>query len=302
MAMHCIRAGYIPMAVFNRSRNKTDPLVEAGATWMGSPREVAEVSDVVLSIVGFPEDVENVILSPTSGVLHGLRPGGCIIDLTTSRPELARRISHAASERNVIAFDAPVTGGDVGARNGTLRTLVGSDAGFEEFQRVEPLLGCFSSSVTFLGPAGSGQHCKMANQITIASSMVGLCEGLIYAARSGLDLQAYLTAIQDGAAGSFSMKAYSPRILSQDFSPGFKVDHFVKDLAIALDECRAMKLCLPGLGLAQQLYISLQARGGGSLGTQALIQVLQSLSGTANLLTGLPTDLSDQGQSSSKTA
>lgn len=281
MALHCLRAGYLPMTVFNRTRDKARPLEEAGATLVSSPQEVADASDVVLTMVGYPEDVEEVILSTDKGIIHRMQPGSHIVDLTTSSPSLARRISECAKSRHICAFDAPVTGGDIGARDGTLRTLVGGDGGVEAFRVIEPLLQCFSSSVTYLGPASAGQHCKMANQITIATTMVGMCEGLLYAHRAGLSLDAYLVAISEGAAASFSLRAYAPRILNRDMEPGFRVDHFVKDLGIALGECQALQLSLPGLALAQQLYIALQANEGGRLGTQALIIALERLNNTS---------------------
>lgn len=274
MAMHLIKAGYLPMVVYNRTTWKADSLVQAGATLADSPRQVAQACDVVFTMVGYPNDVREVI-SGNDGVLAGLSEGSVVVDLTTSEPGLAAELAALAYSQGKYVIDAPVTGGDTGAKKGTLSVLVGGDPTAIKF--VMPLLDCFAKKVTVFGSAGSGQHCKLANQITIASTMVGLCEGLLYAHNAGLDLEKYLSAIGSGAAGSFSLNAFAPRILVSDMKPGFFVEHFVKDLSIALNSCRQLNLSLPGLALAQQLYVSLMAHNEGKLGTQALIRALERL-------------------------
>lgn len=276
MALHCIKAGYLPMTVYNRTASKAQPLVDAGATLVSSPAEVAAVSDIVFTMVGYPSDVRAVIAGPT-GLLTTLRPGGIIVDLTTSEPALAAELAAVAAASGKQLVDAPVTGGDVGARKGTLSIMVGGDDA--AIQAARPLLDCFADTVNVFGGPGAGQHCKMANQIGIATSMLGMCEGLMYAHVAGLDLETYLAAIAGGGAGSFSVQSYAPRILTRDMSPGFYVEHFVKDLGIALAACKELKLSLPGLALAQQLYVSLAACGDGRLGTQALIRTLERLNG-----------------------
>lgn len=274
MAMHVINAGFLPMTVYNRTPSKAQPLIDAGATLVDSPREVSLNADVVLTMVGYPNDVREVIAG-TDGALASLKDGGIIVDLTTSEPGLAAELAALAFAQGKSIIDAPVTGGDIGARNGTLSTLVGGDRA--AIDHVRPILQCFSNTITFFGAPGSGQHCKMANQITIACTMLGTCEGLIYAHTAGLDLESYLAAISNGAAASFSVKALAPRIINGDLGPGFYVEHFVKDLGIALDTCRQINLSLPGLALAQQLYMSLMACGDARLGIHALIRTLERL-------------------------
>lgn len=276
MARHVITAGYLPMTVFNRTSSKAAPLIDLGATLAPSPREVGAASDVVFTMVGYPSDVREVIAGE-KGVLAGLAPGGIVVDLTTSEPGLAAELSALAEKQGKSVIDAPVTGGDIGAKNGTLSIMVGGAD--DAIKKVMPLLDCFASSVKVFGPAGAGQHCKMANQITIANSMLGMCEGLMYAHAAGLDLETYLAAIAGGGAGSFSVQSYAPRILTGDMEPGFYVEHFVKDLGIALEACKQLKIGLPGLAVAQQMYVSLVGCGDGRLGTQALIKVLERMNG-----------------------
>lgn len=274
MASHLLKAGYHPMFVYNRTASKAQKLIELGATYASTPSQVAEQSDVVFTMVGYPSDVREVIAG-TDGVLSGLKEGGIIVDLTTSEPGLAAELAALASAHGKFLIDAPVTGGDVGAKKGTLSIMVGGHA--PAINQVLPLLDCFSSTVTVFGGPGTGQHCKMANQIGIATSMLGMCEGLMYAHAAGLDLEAYLAAISGGGAGSFSVQSYAPRILTRNMEPGFYVEHFVKDLGIALDACKQLSISLPGLALAQQLYVSLMAYGDGRLGTQALIKTLERM-------------------------
>ncbi|XP_041006332.1 probable 3-hydroxyisobutyrate dehydrogenase-like 1, mitochondrial [Juglans microcarpa x Juglans regia] len=273
MCSHLIQAGY-SLTIFNRTLSKAQPLLEMGARLAQSPLAVASQSDVVFSIVGYPSDVRSVLLDPTSGALAGLRHGGVLVDMTTSEPSLAAEISAAASAKNCAAIDAPVSGGDRGAKNGTLAIFAGGDESV--VNRLNPLFSLLGK-INYMGAPGKGQFAKLANQITIASTMVGLVEGMVYAHKAGLDVGLFLDAISTGAAGSKSLDLYGNRILKRDFEPGFYVNHFVKDLGICLKECQNMGLALPGLALAQQLYLSLKAHGEGNLGTQALILALERL-------------------------
>ena len=262
------------MRVFNRSRDRAETLVEAGAVWCDSPEEVAAGSDVTFSIVGYPADVRTVILGP-AGALAGAAEGSVIVDMTTSEPTLAREIFDAAAERGVEALDAPVSGGDIGARNATLVVMVGgTEAGF---QRVLPLFEKLGQKIVLEGGPGAGQHTKMMNQIAIAGGMIGVCEALLYADAAGLDLEQALDTISGGAAGSWSLTNYTPRILRGDLEPGFKIDHFLKDLGIALAEAGRMDVSLPGTALAEQLYRAARAQGYGQKGTQALVAALAAL-------------------------
>jgi 3-hydroxyisobutyrate dehydrogenase len=275
MCGHLLAAGY-PVRVFTRTRASADSLVEAGAVWCDSPAEAAAGSDVIFTIVGFPADVRAVTLGP-DGALAGSAAGSVIVDMTTSEPTLAEEIAGAAKERDVDALDAPVSGGDVGARNATLVVMVGgSEAAFE---RALPLLQKLGKTIVHQGGPGAGQHTKMMNQIAIASKMIGVCEALLYAYRAGLDLEKALETISGGAAGSWALSNLAPRILKGDLEPGFKIDHFLKDLGIALAEARRMELALPGLALAEQLYLAARAQGYGEKGTHALIAPLARLSG-----------------------
>lgn len=273
MCSHIIKAGF-KLTVFNRTISKAKPLLDLGANLASSPLAVAAQSDVVFSIVGYPSDVRSVLLDPTSGALAGLRPGGVLVDMTTSEPSLASEIAAAAAAKGCKAVDAPVSGGDRGAKNASLAIFAGGNEG--EVQRLNPLFSLLGK-VNYMGESGKGQFAKLANQITIASTMVGLVEGMIYAHKAGLDVSLFLNAISTGAAGSKSLDLYGSRILQRDFEPGFFVNHFVKDLGICLKECQNMGLALPGLALAQQLYVSLKAHGEGNLGTQALILSLERL-------------------------
>jgi len=274
MCGHLLAAGH-PVAVFNRSRERARSLVERGAVWADSPRAAAARADVIFTMVGSPADVREVVLG-AEGVLEGARAGAVLVDMTTSEPSLAREIHAAAAARGVAAIDAPVSGGDVGAREARLSIMVGGDR--EALERVRPLLESMGKTIVHQGGPGSGQHTKMVNQVLIASGMVGVCEALLYAHRAGLDPARVLESVSGGAAGSWSLSNYGPRILSRSFDPGFAVEHFVKDMGIALAEARRMRLALPGLALAEQLYLALQAQGHGKLGIQALILALARLS------------------------
>ncbi len=266
MCGHLLAAGY-PVTVFTRTRQKAGWLEEAGAVWAESPGDVAAASDITFAIVGYPRDVREVFLGE-SGAVAGAGPGSVLVDMTTSEPALALEIYKAAEARGVGAIDAPVSGGDVGAKSGSLAIMVGGDEA--DVRRVRPLLEVFGAGIVHLGGPGSGQHTKMVNQIIIAGGMIGVAEGLLYAQQAGLDLHEVLQAVSGGAAGSWSLSNYGPRILAGDFEPGFYIDHFVKDMVIALDEARAMGLEVPGLALAYDLYRALQDHGDGRRGTQAL--------------------------------
>ncbi len=275
MAGHLLRAGYT-VHLFTRTRSRAISLLEAGAIWCHSPAEVAANSDITLGIVGFPDDVQEVFLG-SQGVLAGSKPGSVIVDMTTSRPSLAVQIAGAAAEKSVHSLDAPVSGGDVGARNATLSIMIGGDRAVAD--AMAPVWSLLGKTWVYQGPAGSGQHTKMVNQTLIASGMIGVCEGLLYAYRAGLDLECVLQSVGSGAAGSWSLNNLAPRIVSGNFDPGFLVEHFIKDMGIALDEAARMNLSMPGLALARQLYVAVQAQGHGRLGTHALQLALARLNG-----------------------
>jgi 3-hydroxyisobutyrate dehydrogenase len=274
MCAHLAVAGH-SLTIYSRTRSRAESLLTDNVTWADSPKAVAEVSDVTFSMVGHPADVREVILGE-GGALAGARAGAVLVDMTTSEPALAVEISEAAAMVGVAALDAPVSGGDVGAREARLSIMVGGSE--PAFERVRPLLGAMGKTIEYHGGAGSGQHTKMVNQILIASGMIGFCEGLLYAFRAGLDLDTVLVSVGSGAAGSWSLTNFTPRVLRNDFAPGFRVDHFLKDMEIALGEARRMNLALPGLALAHELYLSLRAQGGADNGTQALILALARLS------------------------
>jgi 3-hydroxyisobutyrate dehydrogenase len=274
MAGHLLDSGY-QLHVFNRTQSSADALVARGARWHESPAELAGGVDVVCTMLGTPADVRDVVLGE-GRVLASMRAGSLLIDLTTSEPSLAVEIHKAAKERGVDSLDAPVSGGDVGARNGTLVIMVGGDA--DAFDRARPVLEPLGQTIELQGGAGTGQHTKMTNQLAIASGMIGVCEALVYAYRAGLDLEKTLATIQGGAAGSWSLSNYGPRLLRGDLEPGFKVDHFIKDLGIALSEARRMNVSLPGAALAEQLYVAVRSQGLGQKGTQALAVALAALS------------------------
>jgi 3-hydroxyisobutyrate dehydrogenase len=274
MCQHLISKGY-RATVSNRSKDKAGPLLEAGAEWADTPQKVAERSDVVFAIVGFPKDVREVFLGG-QGALAGAKAGTVLVDMTTSEPSLAREISEAAKAKGVGSVDAPVSGGDVGAKNAALSIMVGGDA--DAVEAVRPLLECMGKTVVHQGGPGSGQHTKMVNQVLIATNMIGVCEALLYGYKAGLDLKTVLQSVGGGAAASWSLNNLGPRIMARDFEPGFFVEHFIKDMGIALDEARRMNLALPGLALANQLYLAVKAQGYGRKGTQALMLALEHLS------------------------
>jgi 3-hydroxyisobutyrate dehydrogenase len=273
MCSHLLDAGY-PIAVFNRTRGKADNLVEKGARWCESPRQVASHSDVVFSMVGFPDDVEQVLLGD-QGVLAGAKHGLVIVDMTTSSPELARRIDAASNAQGVIALDAPVSGGDIGARDATLAIMVGGDK--NAYAQILPLFHLMGKNIAHMGAAGAGQHTKMCNQILIAGTMIGTVEALLYARRMGMDPNAVIDVIGQGAASSWTINNLGRRIAKGDFCPGFYIKHYVKDMGIALDEARRANLSLPGLGLVYQFYLAAKALDLENLGTQALYKVLAQM-------------------------
>lgn len=274
MAGHLQAAGH-KLYVYNRTAAKAQVLVDAGAVLCESPREVARQSEFVFSIVGYPVDVESTYLS-TDGILAGAKAGSVVIDMTTSEPALAKRICKVAGRQGVDVLDAPVSGGDIGARNAALAIMVGGEQSV--FDRVKPLFQCMGKNIAYMGPAGAGQHTKMSNQILIAGTMIGTVESLLYAHRSGLNLEEVIAVIGSGAASSWSINNLGPRIVKGDFDPGFYIKHFVKDMGIALAEAKAMRLVLPGLALVSQFYQAAIAQGLEDLGTQGLYKVLERLS------------------------
>ncbi len=277
MCGHLLAAGYT-VALYTRTREKAADLLARGARWCESPAEAARVSDVVFTMVGYPSDVEEVYLG-ASGILAASRQGMIVCDMTTSEPSLSRRIDTEAKKRSVSALDAPVSGGDVGAREAKLAIMVGGEA--PVFERVLPLFRRMGETIALMGEAGSGQHTKMANQILIASTMIGVVECLLYARKAGLGPEAVIDVIGKGAASSWSINNLGRRIAKGDFNPGFFIKHFIKDMGIALEEARRMRLSLPGLALVNQLYLSAQAAGLENLGTQGLYRVLAAMSGVA---------------------
>jgi 3-hydroxyisobutyrate dehydrogenase len=274
MCQHLMTGGYIA-TVYNRSKEKVQPLLDTGATYADSPRAVAERSDVVFAIVGFPRDVREVFLG-ANGALAGCKPGNVLVDMTTSEPSLAQEIDAAARAKGVHAVDAPVSGGDVGARNATLSIMIGGDGAVVD--RIRPLFECMGKTILHQGGAGAGQHTKMVNQILIATTMIGVCEALLYGYKAGLDLETVFKSVSTGAAGSKALEVLGPRIMARNFEPGFYVEHFIKDMGIALAEAEKMNLCLPGLALSKQLYEAVRAQGWGRKGTHALMLALESLS------------------------
>jgi len=276
MCSHLMDRGY-PTTVYNRTKIKAQPLIEKGAAWADSPKVVAKNADVIFTMVGFPDDVRDVYFGD-DGVLAGIRAGCVVVDMTTTEPSLAKAIYDAAKHRRAAAVDAPVSGGDVGARKGMLSIMAGGDK--ETVDCIMPLLQAMGCNIVYQGGPGAGQHTKMCNQITIAGTMVGVCEALLYGYRAGLDLETVLQSIGGGAAGCWTLNNLAPRILKRNFDPGFFVEHFIKDMGIALDEAQRMNLGLPGLALVHQLYLAVQAQGHGKKGTHALMLALEQLSPT----------------------
>jgi len=269
MASHLLHAGYT-VHVYNRTREKAQTLLDAGAHWHESPGAVAAAADVIITMLGFPTDVESCYFSE-GGILERAKQGALLIDMTTSSPLLAQRISVAAAARGLEALDAPVSGGDIGAREARLVIMVGGEAA--AFERAKPVLELLGKNIALLGASGAGQHCKMANQISVAVGMVAWCEALAYAQKAGLAPAAVHQSISGGAAGSWALTTLAPRALSGDFAPGFYVKHILKDMRIALDSAAELQLDLPGLAIARKLYEQVAERGWEDCGTQALYRL-----------------------------
>lgn len=273
MVKHLVKAGF-KVQVHNRTKEKASDLIEMGCTWFDSPGELAAASDVIVTIIGFPKDVEECYFGE-AGIMKIVKRGSVLIDMTTTKPSLAKRIAEEAQKLEVEFIDAPVSGGQVGAINGNLSIMMGGKK--EVVDTVLPMFEAFGKNMVYQGPAGAGQHTKMCNQITIAGTLIGVCEGLIYGAKAGLNLTTLLESISKGAAGCWSLDVLAPKIVKGDFSPGFSIDNFVKDMTIALEEAEAMRLSLPGLALVKQLYLSVQAMGKGSSGNQGLYLALEKM-------------------------
>lgn len=266
MASHLLHKGY-QVVVYSRTKSKAEELIASGAQWVDTPKEIAEKANVVITIVGFPSDVEEVYLGE-NGLIPNGKSNTYLIDMTTSKPSLAVRIYELAKERGMRALDAPVSGGDIGAKEARLSIMVGGDE--EDFKAVLPVLEALGTNIVYQGNAGSGQHTKMCNQIVIASGMIGVSEAIAYAKKSGLDPENVLRSIASGAAGSWSLSNLAPRMIQGDFEPGFYIKHFIKDMNIALEESEKLGMEAPGLALAQSMYKRLAEQGEENSGTHAL--------------------------------
>jgi 3-hydroxyisobutyrate dehydrogenase len=269
MAGHLIRAGY-QVLVFNRTKARAAELIQMGAVWQDTVRELAAQSNVIITMVGYPKDVEEVYLGKDGIICHA-KSGSYLVDMTTSAPDLAKKIYDEAFTKGLYALDAPVSGGDIGAKEARLAIMVGGDV--DVFEALIPIFNFMGKNVVLQGKAGAGQHTKMCNQIAIASTMIGVCEAIAYAKTAGLNPENVLKSIESGAAGSFSLTNLAPRMLANNFAPGFYVKHFIKDMTIALDSAQAMGLLTPGLELAKSLYDKLAEQGEENSGTQALIKL-----------------------------
>lgn len=272
MTGHLKAAGY-GIHIYTRTKAKAEDLIAQGAVWHDTPGELAAVCHVIITMVGYPSDVEELFLGEKGLIATG-KTGAYLIDMTTSSPSLAQRIHQAATKRGMHSLDAPVSGGDIGAREARLSIMVGGDQ--ETFDALLPILNLMGKNIVLQGNAGAGQHTKMCNQIAIATNMIGVCEAIVYATQAGLDPETVLKSIESGAAGSWSLSNLAPRIIAGNFEPGFYVKHFIKDMQIALDSAEEMGVKLPGLTLARSLYGQVAEQGLGDKGTQALYKVLQS--------------------------
>ena len=270
MANHIMDSGY-SLLVYNRTKSKADDLVEKGAIWKDTVAQVAKDADVIITMVGYPKDVEEVYFGD-SGIINNAKPGTYLIDMTTSEPSLAKKIYEEAKSKGLYSLDAPVSGGDVGAKNAALTIMVGGDK--EDFNFTFPIFEIMGKNIVLQGPAGAGQHTKMCNQIAIASNMIGVTEAMVYAKRAGLDAETVLKSISAGAAESWSLSNLAPRMIKGDFEPGFYVKHFVKDMNIALNEAKEMDLNTPGLQLSKYLYDELVEDHKENKGTQVLYELL----------------------------
>lgn len=269
MAQNLLEAGY-QVNVYTRTKEKASGLIEQGGIWKKSVAELSQEVDVVITMVGYPSDVEAIYFGE-EGILENARQHTYVVDMTTSKPALAEKIASEASKRGLSALDAPVSGGDIGAQNGTLSIMVGGED--QVYQTLLPIFEVMGSNIILQGKAGAGQHTKLANQITIASNMIGVCEAIVYAKKAGLDPERVLESITTGAAGSFSLSNLAPRMIKGDYAPGFYVKHFIKDMKIALESAQDMDLLTPGLALSLELYTKLAEQGDNDSGTQALIKL-----------------------------
>ncbi|WPF77682.1 NAD(P)-dependent oxidoreductase [Bacillus velezensis] len=269
MASHSLEAGY-PVLVYTRTKQKAEEILNKGAVWQETVKDLSEKADIIITMVGYPSDVEDIYLGE-NGILRHAKEGTFVIDMTTSKPSLAKKIAEQAKEKSIHALDAPVSGGDIGAQNGTLAIMVGGEK--EAFEVCLPLFSVMGENIQYQGPAGSGQHTKMCNQIAIAAGMVGVAEAMAYAEKSGLNPEQVLKSITTGAAGSWSLSNLAPRMLKGDFAPGFYVKHFIKDMGIALEEAELMGEEMPGLALAKSLYDKLSAQGEENSGTQSIYKL-----------------------------
>ncbi|WP_045515468.1 NAD(P)-dependent oxidoreductase [Neobacillus niacini] len=272
MAGHLMTAGY-PLIIYSRTKEKAGDLLAKGADWAETPRDVASKANVIITMVGYPSDVEEIYLGE-NGLVNHVKSGSYLIDMTTSAPSLAVKIYKAAKERDIHTIDAPVSGGDVGAKEAKLSIMVGGEE--EDVEAVRPLLNLLGTNIVYQGEAGAGQHTKMCNQIAIASNMIGVCEAIIYAEKAGLNPESVLKSITTGAAGSWSLSNLAPRMLNGNFEPGFYIKHFIKDMKIALDEAEHLEMKVPGLALAKSLYDQLAEMGEENSGTQALYKYWKS--------------------------
>lgn len=268
IVMHLLNAGH-DVTIYTRTKSKAAELIAAGAKWAETPAQASKEQDIIFTMVGYPKDVEEVYIGE-NGIFSAAKQGAIVIDMTTSEPTLAKKLYHEASERGLYSLDAPVSGGDIGAKNGTLSLMVGGDK--DVFEKMQPIFELFGHNIIYQGVAGSGQHTKMCNQIAIASGMIGVCESMAYGLKAGLTMDEVLRSITAGAAGSWSLSNLAPRMLKGNLEPGFYIKHIIKDMKIALDEAERMNLQLPGLSLAKSMYDQLLAEGYGDNGTQALIK------------------------------
>jgi len=273
MAKHILQAGY-SLSVYTRTKEKAEDLIKLGAVWMDSISGLANECEIIITMIGYPKDVKEVYLGE-NGIVSSAKPGTYVIDMTTSQPSLAKKIYEQAKLKDIYSLDAPVSGGDIGAREARLAIMVGGDK--EAFDICLPLFEKMGQNIVYQGEAGSGQHTKMCNQIAIASGMIGVCEAISYAKKSGLEPENVLKSIKTGAAGSWSLSNLAPRMLADDFEPGFFIKHFIKDMGIALDESNTMNLYTPGLELANQLYEKLAEAGFEDKGTQALVKLWEEI-------------------------
>ncbi|WP_106494947.1 NAD(P)-dependent oxidoreductase [Lentibacillus sp. Marseille-P4043] len=269
MAENLMKAGY-PLVIHTRTKEKAQTLLDNGALWKNTIVELTDAADVIITMVGYPQDVEEIYFGE-AGILNNAKSGTYVIDMTTSKPALAKEIANVASEKDLHTLDAPVSGGDVGAKNGTLAIMVGGDQ--TVFDKLLPIFNVIGGQIILQGEAGAGQHTKLCNQITIASNMIGVCEAVVYAKKAGLDPVRVLDSITTGAAGSWSLSNLAPRMIEGDYAPGFFVKHFIKDMTIALESAQEMEMSTPGLALSLKLYKQLAESGESDSGTQALIKL-----------------------------